>query len=73
MVTRIDRLACSVGDLQDIVLTIKARGASLTAAARYCQTHGGTNGLTVLPVYYREIRLSGAKASSSPSGKSGRS
>jgi DNA invertase Pin-like site-specific DNA recombinase len=29
MVTRIDRLARSVGDLQDIVRTVKARGASL--------------------------------------------
>ena len=29
MVTRIDRLARSIGDLQDIVRTVKARGASL--------------------------------------------
>jgi DNA invertase Pin-like site-specific DNA recombinase len=31
MVTRIDRLARSIGDLQDIVRTVKARGASLGA------------------------------------------
>jgi Resolvase, N terminal domain len=31
MVTRIDRLARSIGDLQDIVRTVKARGASLKA------------------------------------------
>src|SRR6202521_4737110 len=31
MVTRIDRLARSIGDLQDIVRQVKARGASLTA------------------------------------------
>jgi DNA invertase Pin-like site-specific DNA recombinase len=31
IVTRIDRLARSIGDLQDIVRTIKARGASLKA------------------------------------------
>jgi len=32
MVTRIDCLARSIGDLQDIVRTIKARGASLALA-----------------------------------------
>jgi len=31
MVTRIDRLARSIGDLQDIVRTVKARGAFLKA------------------------------------------
>ena len=31
MVTRIDRLARSIGDLQDIVRAVKARGASLKA------------------------------------------
>jgi DNA invertase Pin-like site-specific DNA recombinase len=31
MVTRIDRLARSIGDLQDIVRTVKAKGASLKA------------------------------------------
>src|SRR6266446_8661333 len=31
MVTRVDRLARSIGDLQDIVRAIKARGASLKA------------------------------------------
>jgi hypothetical protein len=31
MVTRIDRLARSIGDLQDIVRTVRARGAALKA------------------------------------------
>jgi DNA invertase Pin-like site-specific DNA recombinase len=31
MVTRIDRLARSIGDLQDIVRTVRAKGASLKA------------------------------------------
>ena len=31
MVTRIDRLARSIGDLQDIVRAVRARGASLKA------------------------------------------
>ena len=31
MVTRIDRLARSIGDLQDIVRTLKAKGAALKA------------------------------------------
>lgn len=33
MVTRIDRLARSIGDLQDIVRAMKARGASLRATS----------------------------------------
>jgi DNA invertase Pin-like site-specific DNA recombinase len=31
VVTRIDRLAHSIGDLQDIVRTLKAKGATLKA------------------------------------------
>jgi DNA invertase Pin-like site-specific DNA recombinase len=38
MVTRIDRLARSIGDLQDIVRTVKARGASLKAAEQPIDT-----------------------------------
>jgi DNA invertase Pin-like site-specific DNA recombinase len=38
MVTRIDRLARSVGDLQDIVRTVKARGASLRATEQPIDT-----------------------------------
>jgi DNA invertase Pin-like site-specific DNA recombinase len=34
MVTRIDRLARTIGDLQDIVRTIRARGAVLKATKR---------------------------------------
>jgi DNA invertase Pin-like site-specific DNA recombinase len=38
MVTRIDRLARSIGDLQDIVRTIKSRGASLKATEQPIDT-----------------------------------
>ena len=38
MVTRIDRLAQSVGDLQDIVRAIKARGATLKATEQPIDT-----------------------------------
>src|SRR6266850_3490940 len=38
MVTRIDRLARSIGDLQDIVRTVKGRGASLKATEQPIDT-----------------------------------
>src|ERR1700704_237406 len=38
MVTRIDRLARSIGDLQDIVRTVKVRGASLKATEQPIDT-----------------------------------
>src|ERR1700726_1646081 len=38
MVTRIDRLARSIGDLQDIVRTVKERGASLKATEQPIDT-----------------------------------
>jgi DNA invertase Pin-like site-specific DNA recombinase len=38
MVTRIDRLARSIGDLQDIVRAVKARGASLKATEQPIDT-----------------------------------
>src|SRR3954469_22919977 len=38
MVTRIDRLARSIGDLQDIVRAVKARGASLRATEQQIDT-----------------------------------
>jgi DNA invertase Pin-like site-specific DNA recombinase len=38
MVTRIDRLARSIGDLQDIVRTVKARGASLKSTEQPIDT-----------------------------------
>ena len=38
MVTRIDRLARSIGDLQDIVRTLKAKGASLRATEQPIDT-----------------------------------
>ena len=38
MVTRIDRLARSIGDLQDIVRTVKSKGASLKATEQPIDT-----------------------------------
>jgi hypothetical protein len=38
MITRIDRLARSVGDLQDIVRTVRAKGASLKASEQPIDT-----------------------------------
>ena len=38
MVTRIDRLAHSIGDLQDIVRAVKAKGASLKATEQPIDT-----------------------------------
>ena len=38
LVTRIDRLARSIGDLQDIVRTVKAKGASLKATEQQIDT-----------------------------------
>lgn len=38
MVTRIDRLARSIGDLQDIVRAVKARGATLRATEQPIDT-----------------------------------
>jgi DNA invertase Pin-like site-specific DNA recombinase len=38
MVTRIDRLARSIGDLQDIVRTVKARGAAVKATEQPIDT-----------------------------------
>jgi hypothetical protein len=54
-VTRIDRLARSIGDLQDIVRTVRARGASLKvnrAADRHLR-----RGRQVLPRHARCVRL----------------
>ena len=42
MVTRIDRLARSVGDLQDIVRTLKAKGVSLKATDQPIDTSSET-------------------------------
>src|SRR5207253_6128052 len=39
MVTRIDRLARSIGDLQDIVRTVRARGAALKATEQPIDTN----------------------------------
>jgi DNA invertase Pin-like site-specific DNA recombinase len=42
MVTRIDRLARSIGDLQDIVKTVKVRGAALKAIEQPVDTSNAT-------------------------------
>src|SRR5437764_11337631 len=42
MVTRIDRLARSIGDLQDIVRALKAKGASLRATEQPIDTSTAT-------------------------------
>lgn len=47
MVTRIDRLARSIGDLQDIVRAIKAKGASLKATEQPFDTGNIYGELTV--------------------------
>src|SRR5438270_13813776 len=43
MVTRIDRLARSIGDLQDIVRTVKAKGAALRATEQPINTSTATS------------------------------
>jgi DNA invertase Pin-like site-specific DNA recombinase len=48
-VTRIDRLARSIGDLQDIVRQVKARGASLKATEQ--PIHPGLSGGQMLSRY----------------------
>jgi DNA invertase Pin-like site-specific DNA recombinase len=47
LVTRIDRLARSIGDLQDIVRTVKAKGASLQATEQPFNTGDIYGELTV--------------------------
>src|SRR5260370_22974940 len=39
MVTRVDRLARSIGDLQDIVRALKAKGAALKATEQRSEEH----------------------------------
>jgi DNA invertase Pin-like site-specific DNA recombinase len=52
-VTRIDRLARSIGDLQDIVRAVKAKGASLKAIEQPIDT--STCG-QMLSRYVRRVR-----------------
>jgi DNA invertase Pin-like site-specific DNA recombinase len=47
MVTRIDRLARSIGDLQDIVRSVKAKGATLKATEQPFDTGNIYGELTV--------------------------
>jgi DNA invertase Pin-like site-specific DNA recombinase len=47
IVTRIDRLARSIGDLQDIVLAVKAKGAALKATEQPFDTGNIYGELTV--------------------------
>src|ERR671910_741984 len=53
MVTRIDRLARSIGDLQDIVRTLKAKGAALKATEQpiHTSTAAGKAFLDMLGVF----------------------
>jgi DNA invertase Pin-like site-specific DNA recombinase len=46
MVTRIDRLARSIGDLQDIVRAVRAKGAALKATEQPIDEHGSRQGFT---------------------------
>ena len=54
MVTRIDRLARSIGDLQDIVRAVRAAGASLGATEQPIDTEHGRR--QVLPRHARGVR-----------------
>jgi DNA invertase Pin-like site-specific DNA recombinase len=54
MVTRIDRLARSIGDLQDIVRTVRAKGASLKAT-QAADRHQHSR-RKVLPRHARSVR-----------------
>ena len=71
VVTRIDRLARSIGDLQDIVRTLKAEGASLRATEQPIDTStaAGKAFLDMLGVFaefetnlHRERQLEGIRA-----------
>jgi hypothetical protein len=53
MVTLIDRLARSIGDLHDIVRTVRTRGAVLKATDQPLHRRGGRN---VLPGHARRLR-----------------
>jgi Resolvase, N terminal domain len=59
MVTRIDRLARSIGDLQDIVRAVKAKGASLKATEQPIDTStaAGKAFLDMLGVAMSELGL----------------
>src|SRR5258708_16849682 len=81
MVTRIDRLARSVGDLQDIVRDVKARGASLKATEQPIDTGtaAGKCFLDMLGVFAefetnlrRERQLDGIAKAKAPGGCRGR-
>jgi DNA invertase Pin-like site-specific DNA recombinase len=77
MVTRIDRLARSIGDLQDIVRTVRARGAVLEATEQPIDTGtaAGKRFLDMLGVFAefetnrrRERQLEGIRAGSGSAG-----
>jgi hypothetical protein len=77
MVTRIDRLARSIGDLQDIVRTVRAKGASLKAteqpidtstAAGKCRHAGRVKGrpASIDAAQVRGMKAQGVGATTSP-------
>jgi DNA invertase Pin-like site-specific DNA recombinase len=65
MVTRIDRLARSIGDLQDIVRTVRVRGASLKVTEQPIDTStaAGKCFLDMLGVFAGSRRTCAASAS----------
>jgi Resolvase, N terminal domain len=77
MVTRIDRLARSIGDLQDIVRAVRAKGASLKAteqpidtstAAGRCRHAGRVKGrpASIDAAQVRGMKAQGVGATTSP-------
>ena len=54
MVTRVDRLARSIGDLQDIVRALKAKGAALKATEQPIDTSHGCR--QMLPGHAGRVR-----------------
>jgi Resolvase, N terminal domain len=57
MVTRLDRLARSIADLQDIVLTLKARGAALRATEQPIDTSTAAGKCFLDMLVFRLIHL----------------
>jgi DNA invertase Pin-like site-specific DNA recombinase len=70
-VTPIDRLARSIGDVQDIVRTVRARGASLKATEQPIDTSAAAGGcfldmLGVFPEFENNLRGEGQRRRASP-------
>jgi DNA invertase Pin-like site-specific DNA recombinase len=65
LVTRVDRLARSIGDLQDIVRAVKAKGAALRATEQPIDTStaAGKAFLDMLGVFAESAKSASSKAS----------